>query len=99
MIIVLGHVDIAPSDVDDFLNDIEAINPANKAGSGCLSYAVAIANRKAARLLVAERWQDQPSLSAHLARRETGAFVGKWSDRMQGEVLKYDAANERPLMA
>ncbi|WP_210402790.1 putative quinol monooxygenase [Thalassospira sp. MCCC 1A01428] len=99
MIIVSGHIDIAPADVSAFLADIEKINPGNKPDSGCLSYAVAIIAPDIARLLIAERWQDQPSLSAHLARKETLAFIGKWSDRMQGDVLKYDATNERPLMA
>lgn len=99
MIIVLGHIEIAPADRDEFLQDIKEINPANKTGSGCLSYAITIADPEVARMQVAERWQDQQSLSAHLARQETLAFIDKWSGRMQGEVLKYDATNERPLMA
>jgi quinol monooxygenase YgiN len=49
-------------------------------------------------MLVAERWQDQESLSAHLEAPKTVAFVKKWMNRFEGELLKYDAANERSLM-
>jgi quinol monooxygenase YgiN len=49
-------------------------------------------------MLVAERWRDQQSLTAHIQRKETVAFVQKWSGRMQSDVLKYDASNERSLL-
>ena len=42
-----------------------------------------------------ERWKDQLSLTAH---PDTLAFVERWQDRMSGDILKYDAANERTLM-
>lgn len=98
MIIVLGDVHIDPSDVDAFCRDIEAIDPSRKTASGCISYSVAVADPTIGRMLVAERWQDQQSLTAHIQGQETAAFVRKWSGRMRGNILKYDAANERALL-
>ncbi|MFH1804951.1 MAG: antibiotic biosynthesis monooxygenase [Pseudomonadota bacterium] len=98
MIIVLGHVDIDPSDVDNFLKDIKEIDPGKKPESGCISYSIAVADPTIGRILVAERWQDQQSLTTHIESNGTLAFVEKWSGRMQSNVLKYDARNERTLL-
>jgi len=97
MIIVLGHVRIDPSDAEAFCRDIREIDPSNKPNSGCLFYSVAAVDPSIGRMLVAERWRDQQSLTAHLQRPETLAFVQAWSGRMQGDVRRYDASNERPL--
>jgi len=75
MIIVLGHVDIAPSDIAAFCHDIEKIDPAQNTESGCISYSVAVANPARGRLHIAERWHNQPALNAHLQRPETQAFI------------------------
>jgi quinol monooxygenase YgiN len=98
MIVVLGHVRIDPSDVDEFSRDVKEIDPSKKAESGCLSYSVTRDDPTTGRMLVAERWRDQQSLTAHIQRKETVAFVQKWSGRMQSDVLKYDASNERSLL-
>lgn len=99
MIIVLGHIDIDPADVEAFRRDIETIDPRRVPDGGCLSYDVALLDPEAGRLLVAERWRDQQSLERHLNRDRTVAFGQRWGARMRSGVLKYDAANERPLMA
>lgn len=97
MIIVLGHVHIDPSDVNEFRRDIDAIDPSRERESGCISYSVAVADPAIGRMLVAERWQDQQSLAAHIQGRGVSEFVRKWSGRMRSDVLKYDASNERAL--
>lgn len=98
MIIVLGQVYIDPSVIDEFLNDIDEIDPSKKNGGGNISYAVAVADPSSGAMLVAERWRDQRSLTGHLNSKRTMAFVEKWSGRMRGDVLKYDASNERALL-
>jgi quinol monooxygenase YgiN len=98
MIIVLGHIEIDPSEVDEFLGDVAAIDPTQRAGSGCISYSTVGDSRKTGHIAVAERWQDQHSLTAHLEHEGTRAFIEKWSGRMRAEVMKYDAFNERSLV-
>ncbi len=97
MIIVMGYVHLDPSDVDEFLADIQVIAPGTRAEKGCLFYAVALDDARAGRMLVAERWQDQHSLTAHLEGPQTAAFQ-KWMNRIKIDVLKYEASNERSLM-
>lgn len=98
MLIVTGHVHVEPSDMDEFVTDIQALAQSSRRRDGSLLYAVAVDDRSAGRLLVVERWRDQASLTAHLHAPDTLAFVERWQGRMRGDILKYDAANERTLM-
>lgn len=98
MIIVLGRIEIDPSEVDRFLGDVDAINPMTRAGSGCLFYSTTADSQNKGHMVVAERWQDLQSLTAHLEYEATEAFIEKWSGRMRAEVMNYDAFNERSLV-
>ena len=97
MLIILSCVHVSPSDVDEFLADLRALSLTVRQRTGCLFYTAALEDASEGRLLVAERWQDQAALTAHLGAPETSAFVEKWGQRMRGEVQKYDATNGRPL--
>ena len=99
MLIVTGYVQLAPADVGQFAADIKALIDITRARDGCLSYAIALDDPRVGRMLVVERWRDQAALTAHLAALETIAFVERWQGRMSGDVLKYDAANERALVS
>jgi quinol monooxygenase YgiN len=98
MIILMGHIYLNPVDVNEFVTDVRAITTSTKAETGCLFYAATLEDAPAERMLIVERWQDEESLAAHLQRQETTAFLKKWMSRMKGNVLKYDASNERTLM-
>ncbi len=93
----MGHVYVAPSDVTEFLADIQVISPGTRAEKGCLFYAVTLEDADAGRMLVAERWLDQPSLDAHLEGPQTASFQ-KWTSKMRLDISRYDASNERPLI-
>jgi quinol monooxygenase YgiN len=98
MIIVMGYIHLAPSDVAEFVADVQAITPETRAEKGCLFYMAALDDAPTGRMLIAERWQDQESLTAHIETQATAAFVAKWMGRMKSEVLKYDASNERAIV-
>jgi len=87
----------APFDVKDFLADIEVIGPGTRAEKGYLFYAVTLDDARAERMVVAERWRDQASLTAHLEGPQTASFQ-KWINRIRIEALRYDASNERPII-
>lgn len=97
MIVLTGYVHLDPSDVNEFLTDIQAIAPGTRAEKGCLFYSVTLDDAHAGRMLVVERWQDQESLTAHLEGQQAAAFQ-KWLNRIKIDVQKYDALNERSLM-
>ena len=93
----MGYVHLDPSDVKEFLADIEVIGPGTRAEKGCLFYAVTLGDARAGRMVVAEPWQDQAPLTAHLEGPQTASFQ-RWMNRIRIEVLRYDASNERPLI-
>ncbi len=97
MIILMGHLQLDPADVHAFTDDIEAIAASTRAEAGCLFHAMAWEDVRAGRMLVVQRWRDQAALDAHFTQPATIAFLQKWGARMRGDMLKYDAANERPL--
>ena len=99
MLIVTGHVDVAPSDVEAFAADVAQLAILTRARDGCLSYGVALEDAAKGRMLVAERWRDQAALSNHLEAADSLAFVARWHGRMAGHVRKFDAGNERSLDA
>ena len=95
MLIVTGIVSVAPINLPNFLADLSSLAVAARRRKGNLSYDVAAVDAAQGRVLVAERWEYPAALIAHLASSETAAFVGHWQDRMDGDIRKYDAANER----
>ena len=99
MLIVTGHIHLDPTDVEQFAIDIRPLIDTTRSRDGCLFYAIALDDPLAGRMLVVERWRDQSALTAHLAAPETMAFVKRWGRRMSGDVLKYEAENERPLVS
>ena len=99
MIIILSNIHVSLPDVNEFLTDLRTLALSVRIREGCLFYTVALEDARAGRLLVAERWQDQAALTAHLGAPRTSAFVEKWRHRMRGKVQMYDASNERPLAA
>ena len=98
MLLVTGYMDVDPTDLAQFLGDLQDLAIATRQRAGNISYDAAVADPQAGRLLILERWADQSALSAHLGAVDTGAFVGRWQGRMKGDVRKYDASNERSLI-
>ena len=98
MIIIIGYLDVKPSDVDEYLTDVSALTTIARTEKGCLFYTVTSEDAAAGRLLIVERWRDQASLTAHLEAPHTAEFVSKWMNRMTNDLRKYDASNERSLM-
>jgi quinol monooxygenase YgiN len=94
----MGYIHLNPSDIDEFLIDIQKIISNTKAEKGCFFYSVTVDDVTAGRMLVAERWQDQESLVEHLERQEMEGFLNKWETRIKSDILKYDALNARSLM-
>ena len=98
MLIIIGYMHIGPNDLAQFLADLKVLAIAARQRAGNISYDAAIDDPQIGRLLISERWADQDALSAHLDAADTVAFVTRWQGRMQGDIRKYDASNERGLM-
>lgn len=98
MLIVIGYMHVDPGDLAEFLGDLRILAVATRQRAGNISYDAAVDDPRAGRLLISERWSDQDALNAHLVANDTQAFVSQWQRRIQGDIRKYDASNERGLM-
>lgn len=97
MLIVMGHIHLNPSDLNEFMRDLQTFALGTRSRPGCLFYAAALEVASAGSLLIAERWRDQECLTAHVESDEAVASMKKWLGRFGSEILKYDASGERPL--
>lgn len=98
MLIIAGYMNVEPSQLAEFLDDLKMLAAAARSRPENVSYDAAIDDAATGRLLILERWRDQAGLVAHLAAADTQGFVGRWRGRMQAELRKFDATNERGLM-
>ncbi|NEJ95964.1 putative quinol monooxygenase [Rhizobium ruizarguesonis] len=98
MLIITGYVQVDQTDVAQFIADLKELAIATRKRPGNIAYDAGIEDPIAGRLLISERWADQQALTAHLDAADTVAFVARWQGRMQSNVRKFDALNERGLM-
>jgi quinol monooxygenase YgiN len=98
MLIVTGYIRVDPTDLPQFLQDLQHLAVASRQRPGNISYDAAVNDTRTGEVLISERWYDESALSAHLDAADTVAFVTKWQGQMRGEIRKYDALNERDLM-
>lgn len=91
MLIVTGIISVPPTDLAAFVAELDSLSAATRLRDGALSYHTAVLDADAGRLLVAERWRDQATLTAHLDANDTRAFVNRWQDRMSGDIRTYEA--------
>lgn len=98
MLLIIGYVQVDPTDAAQFIADLKELAIVTRKRAGNFAYDAAMEDPIAGRLLISERWADQQALTAHLDAADTVAFVARWQGRMQGNVRKFDALNERGLM-
>lgn len=95
MIIIAGNVFVDPTEIEEFVKEARATMALGKANEGCISITFTIDDKETGSVLVLERWKDQALLDRHLSLPEVVAIFSKWGPKMNNEVKKYDASNER----
>jgi quinol monooxygenase YgiN len=98
MIILMGHIDLDPADMDAFAADVRALAPVVRAEPGCLFYSLVPEDAAAGRMLLAQRWQDAAALARHLEAPSTLAFQKKWLHKLQMDVQRH-AVNDAGVLA
>ena len=98
MLIISGYMYIDPSVLEKFMGELNLLANAVRQRDGNISYKAAVEDYQTGRLLISERWVDQDALNAHLIKTGTVEFINRWQGKMNGELFKYDACNERGLM-
>lgn len=100
MILVIGHVKIAPEKVATVLPALRTMIAATREERGCLLYAFAEDASEPGILRIVERWESWETLAAH----GKAPHLKTWSDFLKGtatvldrEVTAYEAGETRPL--
>jgi quinol monooxygenase YgiN len=99
MLIVAGYLYVSTGDIERFLVEFQTLAVDTRQREGNISYDAALEDPQCGKLILLERWADQAALSAHLNAGNTVEFVNRWEGLMRGDLRKYDAINERALLA
>jgi quinol monooxygenase YgiN len=98
MIVLMGYLHLDPAHVAAFMADVQAVGADTRAEPGCLFYGIAVDDAPAGRMLLAQRWQDQAALGAHLDAPATKAFRARWTDKLTMDIQEYAVSTPRSML-
>lgn len=100
MIIVMGHAQMAPGEIDRLKEAMAAQIAATNAEDGCLHYSFGRDVADPDRLIVSERWRDQAAIDAHFSSPHMASFnAALASAKVLGLSIKaYENDHVRTLM-
>jgi len=99
MVIVAGSIFVDPQQVDRFVKAVVPLAQKTRNEDGCLHYTLAVDDAAQGRIVVLERWRDEPALRAHLATEHVKEFLEQVGDIVKSMDAKlYDVSNERDVM-
>jgi quinol monooxygenase YgiN len=91
VIIVAGHIDVAPEQRDEFLaGRVETIRK-SRAEAGCIEYVFSADALEPGRVRVFERWESKEALRAHLSALQSAAPAAGGVPRLATELVQYEA--------
>jgi quinol monooxygenase YgiN len=96
MLIIAGGIRMKNrAELTEFVEDARKSIPAARASDGNVSFTCMVDDSNAGYAFMFERWRDENALQAYLARPEVTALFAKWGYRIENDVKKFDAFNER----
>ncbi|PXX11223.1 putative quinol monooxygenase [Mycolicibacterium moriokaense] len=94
MVIVAGHIVVAPEDRDDYLSGcVEVVRQARLA-PGCLDFSLSADLLEPGRVNIFERWESQAAVEAF---RGSGPSDEQGGAIQAASVAEYDVVDERSL--
>lgn len=98
MIIVAGTIEVDPARRGAFLAARTETMRRSRAEEGCLEYTFSADPLDPGRVVLFERWRDQPALDAHLgALRAGGPPAGEEVPSIRQSIAVYEVATVREL--
>lgn len=99
MIVVTGHLSIAPDQLDTALAAIRTNVAATRAEPGNVDYRFSTDLDEPGRLNVVEQWEDEAALDAHMASAHMAEFMGAIIPMVTGaEVVRHDVSASSKLI-
>ena len=94
MIIVAGHIVVAPSERERYLAGCKDVVAQARRTPGCLEFSITGDLLDPDRVVVLERWESRDSVEAF---RGSGPSDDQTAVIVSASVTEYDVAGERPL--
>jgi quinol monooxygenase YgiN len=94
VIIVAGHLVVAPEERDAYLEGCVGVVEQARDASGCLDFSINADLVDPGRVNVYERWESREDVEAF---RGGGPSEEQGAQILAGKVAEYDVANERAL--
>jgi quinol monooxygenase YgiN len=99
MLIISGHLEVEPSERDEFITERVDDIKASRAEEGCLDYALSADPVDPGRVLIFERWESKEHLAVHLKRVMAPPEAGA-APRTQARsnvVLQHEVSASGPI--
>jgi len=92
VIIVAGHIDVAPEQRDEFLAGRAETIRKSRTEPGCIEYVFSADALEPGRVRVFERWESKEALRAHLSALQSAAPPAAGGvPRLATELVQYEA--------
>jgi quinol monooxygenase YgiN len=100
MILIVGHMRVPAENVGRFRDAAAALIASTRQEQGCLAYAFAEDIGDPGLFHIAERWADEPAISAHNKTAHLAAFMGALPAMGPTAVrlARYDGVEEKILV-
>lgn len=93
MLIISGHLTVAPADRDDYVADCRIVVGLARKSPGCLDFAITGDSLDAGRVTVYERWETEEELEAF---RGSGPDSGTADRILDASVVRYLISGSGP---
>lgn len=99
MILVTGHITVAPEKVAELRPHIQALVEATRAEDGCIVYAFGEDMNEPGTIRIVERWRDWASLDAHGKTPHIAAWskIAGTAGITSRDILAHESATEKVL--
>ena len=94
MVIVAGHITVAPADRDSYLAGCVTVVEQARRAPGCLDFAISADLVDSGRINILERWETQAAVEAF---RGDGPGDDQSAQMLAASVAEYDIAEVRSL--
>lgn len=99
MIAISARVELAPGDIDSYVQAAAPVVPVTREEKGCLLYAMARDIREDNVIWISEEWETEEDLFAHLRSDHIREFLARTEtlEIRAMEVRKYEVSSVGPL--
>jgi len=100
MLIISGHLEVEPSERDEFIAERIDLIKSTRTEDGCIDYVLSADPVDPTRVLIFERWESQEHLSEHLKGVMAPPPEGAPTPRTQArshEVIRHEVSSSGPL--